>query len=174
MAKIQAKKDEFPNRALEVVTLSAANTITFSQIRFGVGVFQGVALVVHRLEFHPTAATWQEIVANTDVLQFGITNRDDLTTLDPSSQNAIYVERHIAHVSGTPATGWIDRNPVVADFSTLPGQGLIIPANPLYLGGLTAGFTAAATIRLVMYYTFKTLADSDYIELIQGMLPANI
>jgi hypothetical protein len=165
--------DQYANRALETVIMSAANTETFEQVRFGVGIFQGVALVIHRVEYHPTAGTLHEIIANADFFDMALTNRDDLTNLDPTNQNVI-VHKGV-HVRVVSAVGVIsDHIPLISDFSTLPGGGLIIPANPLYVALDSAGFAAAGTCRFVIYYTFKQLKDADYIELVQGMLPANI
>ena len=171
-----AKKrvDVFPNRAVERVVMSAANTITFEQIRFGLGVFQGVALVLHRIEFYLSALSVRELVAVADSVEVGLTNRDDLASLQMTNLNVLVSRAMLPMMVGAVVSLSQERFPLIADLATLPGGGLIIPANPMFLGMQTVGFAIVGVCDAVIYYTFKQLTDADYIELIQGMLPANI
>lgn len=173
MAK-SSLKDVYGNRAFEDLTMSAANTITFEQIQFGVGLFQGVAMVLSRVEFYPTIGSWNELVATTDALYMAITNRDDLTNLDPANQNVLVLKQLFVTMVGAVVGIQIDQSPLVCDMSTLPGGGLIVPANPLYFALHSAGFAAAAQVRTILYFTFRQLADSEYVELIQTIMPANL
>lgn len=174
MAKRKQIVDVYPNRIVERVTMTAANTITFQPIRFGTGLFSGVALVIHRVEYHLLLATLIEVIAGTDEVEFGLTNRDDLSALTALNLNILDVNALLGCISGTPATFVVEVKPIQKDFSTLPGGGLIIPTTPLYLAMDSVGLAAAGIMDVIMYYTFKQMSDSDYIELVQGMLPANI
>lgn len=174
MAKRRVAVDVYPNRIVERVTMSAANVITFASIRFGTGLFSGVALVIHRLEYTPLSATIGELASRADTLAFGLTNRDDLGSLLPTNLNIIDTNRVEPMMVGAVVSLTLEVLPIIKDFSGLPGGGLIIPTNPLYLAALTAGFAGAAIIDLTMFFTFKQMTDADYIELVQGMLPANI
>lgn len=171
-----AKKrlDVYPNRLIKNVTMGAANTLTFEQIRFGVGLFSGVALIIHRVEYFPALATVRELVAVADNLQFGLSNRSDLNSLNPINLNILDHNRIVPMMVGAVVSLSLEHYPVVKDFSVLPGGGLIIPTNPLFLGIMSTGFTGAAEVDIVLYYTFKQMTDSDYLELVQGMLPADI
>lgn len=168
------KVDVYPNRLIQRVTASAANAMTFAQIRFGVGLFGGVALILHRMEYFPATASIRELVAVTDELVFGLTNRDDLAGLTAQNLNVLDTNNIITMAVGAIVSMNLVHLPIIKDFSDMPGGGLIIPTNPLYLGVLTAGFSGPAIVDLMLYYTFKQMSDSDYIELVQGMLPANI
>lgn len=168
------KSDVYANRAFEEVIMSGANAITFQQIRFGVGIFQGVALVIHRLEFYPTRTTIDELLTVSDRLEMALVNRDDLAVLQADNQNIIALKMLYPMMVGAVVGIQEVELPLVVDYGELPEGGLIVPANPLYLAANTAGFTGAGAVRCIMFYTFKQLADSDYIELVQGMLPANI
>lgn len=174
MAKRKQIIDVYPNRIVERVVMSGTDTITFEPIRFGTGIFSGIALVIHRLEYHVNQGTMAQLVATTDALYCGLTNRDDLANLLPMNLNLLDVNSIFCTMVGTVVSLTIERFPILKDFTTLPGMGLIIPTTPLFLAMQTAGFASAGTIDLVMYYTFKTMSDADYIELVQGMLPANI
>lgn len=164
------KVDVFPNRAFVSITMSGPNVLTFTPIRFGVGVFQGVALVLHKLAYFPSRDSLSELQANTDRIMMALTNRDDLVAIEASQQNVLANKQAI----GVGAALDVIMMPIEDDFSNLPGGGLIIPANPLFLAMHSEGAVAALSMDFVMYYTFRELSDSDYIELIQSLIPVNI
>lgn len=172
MAKI-AKVDQYPNRAMQRVTMSGANTLTFAQVRFGVGLFQGIALVLHKIEYYPTLASIIELSGATDNLMMALTNRDDLTTLDAVTLNIIAKHTAFGLTTGAAASQ-IREKPYITDFSTLPGGGMIVPANPMFIALDSAGFVAAGVMDVIIYYTMKALSDADYVELIQSIIPMNI
>ena len=174
MASRSRSKDLYPNRAVETIGQTAANTIAFEQIRFGLGVFQGVALVIHRVEFNPYIADIRELVDVADDLEVALTNRDDLTTLIPNNLNVLIYRNVTPMMVGAVVSLTLERFPIVVDLSNLPGGGLIIPANPLYIGIDSTGYATTVGLNVTIYFTFKQLSDADYIELVQGMLPANI
>lgn len=166
--------DQYPNRAFIYLTTSAANTLTFEQVQFGVGLFQGVALVLNRIEWCPDQGSLSELVAAADRFFVALTNRADLASLEPENQNILaYKSLRAMQVGAVVSLNHIEL-PLVSDFSSMPGGGLIMPANPLYIGLETAGFAAVANVRVVMYFTFKQLADAEYIELIQTIMPSNL
>jgi hypothetical protein len=167
----KGKKDTFSNIAYATVTQSGVNTLTFAQINMGVGLFQGVALLLHRILWYPFAAALREIVASTDSMDMALVTSNRLTAiydvLDPS---VISVRRLIA-IAATVAPYDI---PLVSDFTSLPGGGKLIAANPLWIACGSAGFGAAAQIRAQLDFTFLTLSDAEYLELLQATYPANI
>lgn len=166
--------DVYVNRVIDTLTMSAANVITFGQIRFGMGVFAGIAIVIHRVEFHFPAAVINELLDAADWLRVGLVNRDDLTTLRPTNLNVLLSTSIDTVMVGAVVGINHIKLPLIVDLTNTPGGGLIVPSNPLYLGMMTAGLAIAGITDMVLYYTFKTLSDKDYIELVQGMLPANI
>lgn len=170
MAK--TRMDVYPNRAIQSVTMSAANTLTFAQMRFSFGTFTGTALIISRLDFYPTPAMVGEMTAAGDYLRFAITNRDDLSDLDPANMNVLALKTLLATSVGA-ADNFIDY-PYRIALETLPGGGIIVPANPLYLALDTNGLASAGACKLVMYYRTLQLTDADYIELVQSLIPVNI
>lgn len=168
MAK--SKIDQYANRAFSEVTMSAANTNTFEQIRFAVGVFQGVGLLLHRIQWFPGEASMREVVTAADRLTMALTLRDDLTSLEPTNQ-AVLAAVHYVGVAATTAPVTL---PFETDWRQHPGGGLLIPSNPLYLAAGSGGFAAAATVRALIEYTFVQLSDREAIELLQTIIPGNI
>lgn len=168
MAK--AKKDLYTNRAHGLVTMSAADTITFQQINFAVGIFQGIALKLIRVLWYPDQASFSRIDADTKYFQLGLTLRDDLTSLSATNLSVV-VSKIVYGLGDSPE---IVQGPLVDDFSTLPGGGLLIPANPVYLGMDSNGVGSALVVRAVLYYTFVELTDKESVELLQTILPGNV
>lgn len=162
--------DKYTNRAFATITQSAANTLTFEQLRFAVGIFQGVAVKICAIHYYPDNTTVRECVAATDYLEFGLTLSNKLTQLDPLDQAVLGLRRF----TGVAAAVEIFKNPVVIDFSNFPEGGILVPANPIYMAMQTGGYVAAGLARAQVFFTFVELADSDYLELLQTILPSNI
>lgn len=167
----KGKTDQFANVAFGDVLMSAANTLTFEQIQMAVGLFQGIAMVIHRVLWLPTATSVRELVAATDTLTLAITTTNRLSSISDITDPAI-----IAYLSlvGIGANTEPIKLPLESDFTSLPGGGKIVAANPLYIGMNTAGAAAASRTRCQLDFTFLTLADRDYLELLQAQFPANI
>lgn len=167
-------QDVYSNRAFITLTMSAANTLTFGQVQFGVGLFQGVAALIHRIELFPSAASMRELVAVADSMYFAITNRDDLASLDPVNQSVFGALSVLPMMVGGVVSLSLEKLPLVISYVDLPGGALIIPANPLFVGMTSLGFGAAGQVSAVIYLTFKQLTDAEYVELVQTIMPANI
>ncbi len=174
MAGVSGKKvttDNYANVAYGSVTESAANTLTFSQVQMGVGLFQGIAMLIHRVQWHPTSTALRELVAATDEMQLALTTSNRLAAIYDVNDPAIIAVKRLVAIG--VATGSYEL-PLMSDFTMLPGGGKLVPANPLWVGCKMGGAAAAATIRIQIDFTFVTLDDKDYLELLQAMYPANI
>jgi len=143
-------------------------------MRFGTGVFTGTALVIHRIEWYVDTTVWGELHGDSDILYLALTNRDDLTALAANNMNVLAMKQVNPLDQGTPASFQFTWQPMESNYEALPGGGLIYPSNPLFAAVHSAGLANAATVDLVMYYTTRTLSDSDYVELVQSLIPVNI
>lgn len=168
--KSSSSVDKFINRTQAQIIMSAANTLTFQQIRFASGIFEGVALILNRILWNPTSTSLREIVAATDTLIMALTTRNDLTTLVPSNLSVLAQKE----VVGLGAAVESKEIPFITDYSTLPGGGLLIPANPLYIGADSGGFVNPATINITLEYQWKKLSKDESIELLQTLLPGTV
>lgn len=164
------KKDEYADRAISSILMSAANTLTFEKVQFAVGVFQGVGIVIHSLEFHPGVASYREIVANTDYMTLALCATDRLANIVDDDPAIIATTT----VVGMGASVEPLIRPIRISFTDLPGGGYIAAPNPLFIAMMTNGFVAAGSAYFRMYFTFIELSDAQYIELIQAQLPANV
>lgn len=170
MAKSKKIIDQYSQCTYVDMDMSAANTISFQKINFAVGIFQGVALMLHRIEYHPDQPSVIELVANTDILHMAITTRNTLSTLEPADLSLI----NRVSLYGMGAAVEPVQVPIIQDFTGLPGGGRLCMANPLYFAMFSAGFAAAASARLVMHYTFMDLDDAQARELLQTLIPGNV
>lgn len=169
MAKV--KKDLYINVGYGSVTMSAANTLTFSAIQFAIGLFQGIAILMHRVLWYPSAPGLREIVAGTDSLSMAITTSNRLASISYVSDPGVFTLKEIIGIAaGTERV----ETPLADDFTNLPGGGRLLAANPIYVAANSGGFVAAATVKCELQFTFVELADRDYMELIQSQFPANV
>jgi hypothetical protein len=164
-------KDTYANVAYGTITMSAANTLTWSQIQMGISINQKVALCLHRILWVPSVASEREIVAATDGMNIALTTSSRLTAITDVSDPAII---SFFSKSGIAATTEPSKRPYISDFSGLPGGGKLIPPNPLWLAMSTEGFVAAGIARIQLDFTFITLSDADFLELLAAVYPANV
>lgn len=167
----KGKMDNFSNVAFGTVTMSAANTLTFAAIQMAVGLFQGIAMLLNRIKYYPTAAVLRELVASTDNVDMAITSSNRLSSIQDQSDPAIIDLKRLISV-GVAVEPWT--LPIVSDFSSLPGGGKLVSANPMFVAMQGNGMAAAGVLRVQLDFTFITLSDADYLELIQAQFPVNI
>lgn len=167
----RTKRDMYSNIALTSVTMSAANTLTFAQLQIAVGMFQGVGMLIHRVLWYPHTTAMREIVASTDALFMALVTNNRLTSieniLDPSVVS-------LASIVGIGVAVESKHLPIISDFSNLPEGGKLIPANPLFIAASSGGFVSAALVRALIDFSFVSLADKDYLELMQSMYPVQV
>lgn len=168
MAKMTSK-DVFAQYLYMSVTMSAANTLTFAQVSIGMSLFEFAAMVICRIDYEPAQATIQELTGGADLLDVAITGSNTITTLD-QKQNEVYDSlKAKTYVSGTPGVSAPVFEPIVHDFSGMPGGGILVPAQTIYIGMATSGFSAAGVCNARVWYTVKEMQASDYIELVQRL-----
>jgi hypothetical protein len=162
--------DKYCQRAFATVTQSAIDTLTFEQVRFAVGLYQGVALKIHQVHYYPDVATCRQLVNVNDMLEVGLTTTNKISSLDPMDQAVLGLKRLVGVSTHTELV----HNPLVIDFSNLPEGGILVPANPVYIALSSAGFASVGLCRAVVYLSFVSLTDTEYLEVLQTMLPSNI
>ena len=164
-----AKKDLFDQFLSMTVTMSGIDTITFGQVAIGMSIFDYAALIISRIEYVVGRTTWAELSVNTDEFQMAITGSNTIGDLG-SNRPEVYDYMIIdAHQVGTPGNYMVFPQPLIHDFSTMKGGGLLVPAQDLYLGLDSLGFAAAGSGLARVYFTVKALGAADFIELVQRL-----
>ena len=158
--------DKFANIAFISVTETGPNTLTFKKLETGIAPFEKVAFLINRIEyfFSDTVATF---AAANDILELGLSASDQFT--DPSINNSAIIDyNEIMRIDfGTAANAFYRHQPYIKDYSDLPGGGILVAPNPLYLWAKGTSLGNATTDAVRMYYTVRTLKTEDFWELVE-------
>jgi len=161
-----AIKDVYVNQAYLSVTESAANTLTFSKLETGVSIYEKVAWLISRIDYDfDLEAT--NFGATDDQLAFGLCVSDQITNI--GLVNSAVIERNrVKRVDlGAAASGLFSFMPYQKDFSELPGGGLLVPPNPVYIFAEGTNLTTPMWVNCRMFYTVKGLSGEDFWELVE-------
>lgn len=167
----KSSKDQYANVAYTIVSQTAANSLTFASIQMAVGLFQGIAMILHRIAYTPYVATLREVVAASDSFAMALTSSNRLAAVMDTNDPAIIDCWRVSGI-GVPTSNM--ETPHYTDFTMLPGGGKLIAANPIYGAMHSGGFAAAQGGLIRLEFTFVELNDRDYMELIQAQFPANV
>lgn len=168
MATSKKAGDRYPNIINITVTETAANTLTFQDANIGFSAFDRVGLMIHRIEYYPENSVFNEMVADTDFIHFGLSASNQIDSLNASERAIIDTVRIKANLRGTAANLFLVELPVVRDYSDLPGGGLLVAPRPLYAGCVGNGLGNAHVIQVRIYFTTMKMSDSDYFELLES------
>jgi hypothetical protein len=166
MAKQATGTDRYANKAYGKVTMSAANTLTFSEIPTNVNIMDKVAWVLHRLEWFIPAGSFAEMGAIGEGLNVALTMSNSISSLALNSAAIIDSLQFfaVAILAGTSAKH--QEFPVIRDFSMMPGGGLIIAPRPLFIAMTSNGAGGACVCECRLYYSNITMSSEDYLDLI--------
>lgn len=160
--------DKFANVAYMRVTESAAGTLTWAALNMANNLMgEKFAIVIHRAEtFFSTMAN---LNSTNDFVRMAITVSQTITDITDFSQpELLWYDRTMRIDYGTAATGILDKVPNIRDFTALPGGGLLVPADRLYIAVESSGAAAAMSAYARIFYTVMPLDVSDYWELIEA------
>jgi hypothetical protein len=168
MATKSQAKDKFANIAYLTVTESAAGTLTFEQLQMATMMMDAkYAVLIHRAEFYFGA--YSSLNSTGDKVTFGLTVTDRVTDLADLSQPEILFFNVTERLDfGTAANGNLLVKPSQVDFTSLPGGGLLVPADRLYLGIQSSGAAAAMQVKMRLYYTVMGVSVEDYWDLVEA------
>lgn len=165
MAK-SAIRDIYANKFYGAATESGANTLTFSEINTNVNIFDKVAWILNRLEWYLSVATLALLQASTDTISCALSASDTIPNLSLSNPSVIDVVT-IQLIAPAEVGGQAPfPTPIIRDFSSMPGGGLIIAPRPLYVAVEGVSLATAATAEVRGYFQAKSLAADEYLELI--------
>jgi len=159
-------KDIYPNQAYLKVEESAANTLTFDQLLTGISIHEKVAYLISRIDYWMSVSA-ASFAASNDIVHFGISVSDQITSVGPEQNACVDVNRLQRTDFGAAASGFLTHLPWVKNFSELPGGGLLVPPNPLFVFVQGENAPNAFTIEARMFYTVKSLKTEDFWELVE-------
>lgn len=163
-----AGNDAFANYAILTTVETAANTLTFKKLETGISLTEKVAWVINRVEYFPSPNTAAQYNGDGDVLYFGLSLSNAFSAVSLSESTIIDLNALFRLDFGAPATSHIIHRPIVKDFSSLPGGGLLVPPNPIYGFTQGSGLVSASTVYARMHYTLRVLKIDEFWELVEA------
>jgi len=158
-------RDLYSNKGFGEVVESAANTLTFSEIRTNISIFEKVAWVIHRIEWYVSQAVYGLLEDSADHIEMALVASSAISSLGldvPAVIDLLDLFRLQATAVGF-AYGVL---PIARDFSSLPGGGLIIAPRPLFLAVKGTSLATPATLSARFYFTQRILTSEEYLDLI--------
>lgn len=167
MAKV-GTVDKFANTAYIKVTETAANTLTFKRLDTGIAIFEKVAWLIGRVEYFFDVFNATNFNGTGDQVSIALTVSNTIADLGLGKNEVIDAYILYRQDLGTAASGFMLELPYVKDFTNLPGGGMLIPPNPLFLGIKGTGLAAATSCEIRLYYTILQLSPDQYWELVES------
>lgn len=166
---VKKSGDVFANMAFLGVTESAANTLTFAQLQLANALMsEKVAMVIHRIQVFSSVGP-SAFNASGDQQRIAVCLTDRLTDIQDLSQPEILTTITKERWDfGAAASGMVVTTPLDFDFNAMPGGGILVPADRIYVGvqGLSLAVATSAYIRL--WYTIMPLSKEDFWDLIEA------
>lgn len=160
--------DQFANLAIISVTESAANTLTYKKLETGISLNEKVAWIINRIEYNTNEWNQTTFNGDGDYQMFGLSVSNMMTTIQAGDPMVVDFNACRRKDIGAAATGTFQFSPWIKELSSLPGGGLILPPQPIYLFAVGSGLTAASSITARLYYTLLQLSVDQYWELVEA------
>lgn len=158
--------DKFANIATIQVTLSAANVLTFAEMRTQVGIEPdrktAIAMIIDEIDYMPGPSSFAEMTATGDELDFGLTISNAVTDLIDISDRRVLHSGYVTRLDlGTAAAGAIIKLPIVHQFF----PPLITAERSLFLGFDTIGLASVQALRVRIYHRIVKISQGEFLEL---------
>lgn len=159
--------DKYANSAWVAVT-PTLNTLSFAELATFVSVFEKKAFLLNRINYYVDPATLQELDAETDSINFGLSTSDNITTVGLNQAAVIDYTGLVVQLTAAGVSSHLIQNPFTNDLSTLPGGGVLVPCRPIFLWTVSAGLAAAGYVQARIYFTVVDLKAEEYWELVES------
>ena len=159
-------EEKYVNQAYLSVTESAPNTLTFGKLETGVSIFEKVGWIISRLDYFVSIPV-SDFAAEGDSIEYGLSVMDSLVAVGLNLAAVVDTNARTRRDFGVAASGMVEVNPQTKSFAELPGGGLLLPPNPIYIFAKGIGLTAAQVVSVRMFYVVRTLKTEDFWELVE-------
>lgn len=155
------------------ITEAVAGTLIQEKIESGMSMYDRVGWVLNRIEWMVPIATLNLLLDQNDAISFGIATSGTLGSLSDTDPNIINRNRIGVSDFGTPANAVKEEMPIINDFSTMPGGGILVLPNPLYVFLQSVSIASAATVNMRAWFISVNLNEDDYFLLAQARMLLN-
>ena len=166
MAKMKDSYDQFMYLN---VTMSAANTLTFSEVSLGLSLFDYAGLIISRIEYFPDDATIEELAAANDSFRIALTSSNSITSLSQNQPQLYDLVQYAVNTTGTAGNLQQYETPLVHDFTGMSGGGILVPAQNMYIAADSDSLTSAGIASMRVYFRVLQLQAADFVELVQRL-----
>jgi len=162
-----ATKDKYANILTQEITMSAADTLTFTEVSIGLSIFDKVGILISRIEYHPSVTTMNLMIADDDKLFHAVTTTNTLASLNAREMSIL--DYHTLNMQVVAAGSGVQlyETPIVRDFANLPGGGLLITPRPWYVALSSTSLGTAGVSVFRFFFTVVKLTPQDYFELLE-------
>jgi len=158
--------DVFVNQAYLSVTEATPNTLTFAKLETGISIHEKVGWLISRIDYS-TSIDSANFAASDDSVSFGMSTSDAIVAATLAESAVIDYNSVVRIDWGTAASAQILRQPFQKDFSNLPGGGILVPPNPIFIWVRGSNLTGAIGMVARMFYTVRQLKTEDFWELVE-------
>lgn len=167
MAATKSALDSRPNLAAIKITEAVAGTLAYAKFAFPFSIMDKMGILIHRLEYWVDSLSL--LSSATATLFMGLAQASAIVNIqnqdDPAIVDSVSFQRLDYGVAGSAE---IVQNPYVKDFSSLPGDGILVAPSPLTGMILSSGAAGVTHGWLRMYYTYMQLSTEDYWQLVES------
>lgn len=167
-----AVKDNYANRFFVKGFEDVAGTPKFVEVPTYSNAFAHEAFLVHRLEYFFRPADFDLLVAAGDMIACALTTSNNISTIteydsasDPAVQDLCQVHFNLR---GAAASFQFRDQPIVHDFTSLPGGGIMVPARPLFICINGESLASVVTAGVRGWFTRMELKADEYIDLVDA------
>lgn len=155
------------------LTMSAANALTYEKIESGMSIYDRIGWVLSRVEWMVPVGTRNLLLDQSDEITMGLATSNSMATISDTDPNVLSRLRISVADFGTAANSLLIDDPIVQDYTGLPGGGLLVLPNPLYVFMDSESVASAGSIAARAWFTSVDLSDEDYFLLAQARMLLN-
>lgn len=159
-------EDRFTNLASATVTESAANTFTRSELHTGIGLGQGVGILIDQIDYIFSVSGLEAIVAAGDQLAAGWHASSSITGFDQNDRRQIHQVALSQILVGAVVSQTHIQQPLIYQFF----PPMIIAAPRLYLAILGTSLAIAGAVTSRVFFRYIELTDKEYLELAETFI----
>jgi hypothetical protein len=167
MAKIKGGADRFANIAAINAIEAVAGTVAYVKFNFPFSIMDKIGLIINRIEYWPYNLS--QLNTSTDTLTAALIAASTILDISNQADPAILDSfRIIRNDLGAAATGTLERLPIIKDFSSLPGGGILAAPSPLAVAiqGIGAGGVVGCWVKV--FYTYMEMTTDEYWEMVES------
>lgn len=160
-------KDQYANIAAALAVETAAGTASYARFNFPYSVTDKIAILISRIEYW--FGNINQLNSSVDVCYAGLVAANSIVDITNQADPAVVDSTRIYRLDmGAAASGLLINFPYIKEFSSLPGQGILVAPSPLSAVVQSAGAGGVMNCWVKLFYTYKELATDEYWELVES------